>query len=87
MRGRGGIIMTNFNFFTNNDGTVSVNCGSKSVIVPETIWAQIKDHVKFLSWGEISSLVAHATRGVDIYSGKDNGNANPNADRNWGRRK
>ena len=79
--------MTNFNFFTNNDGTVSVNCGSKSVIVPETIWTQIKDYVSTMSWGELSSLVAHATRGVGIYSNRDSGNSNPNADRNWGRRK
>lgn len=79
--------MTMTNCFRNVDGTVSVSFGRKSVIVPETIWAQIKGHVQFLSWGEISSMVAHATRGVDIYSGKDNGNTNPNADRNWGRRR
>lgn len=79
--------MTNFNFFANNDGTYSVNSGSKSIIVPEAIWEQIKGHIQFLSWGEISSLVAHATRGVSIYSSKDTGNSNPNADRNWGRRK
>ena len=79
--------MTNFNFFTNNDGTYSVNSGSRSIVVPANVWEKIKDHIGFLTWGELSSLVAHATRGVGIYSGKDNGNANPNADRNWGRRK
>lgn len=69
----------------NNNGTISVNYGHKSIIVPAEVWEKIKDHVNFLSWGELSALVAHATRGLDIYSGKDNGNANPNADRNWGR--
>ena len=77
----------NTNYYVNNDNTVSVNRGSKSIIVPEAIWEQIKGHIQFLSWGEISSLVAHATRGVGIYSGKDCGNENPNADRNWGRRR
>lgn len=73
--------------YINNDGTVSVNYGHKSIIVPEAIWEKIKDHIQFLSWGELSSLVAHATRGVDIYSNRDSGSQNPNADRNWGRRK
>ena len=79
--------MTTFNYFVNNDGTYSVNSGSKSIVVPANVWEKIKNHIGFLTWGELSSLVAHATRGVDIYSGKDNGNTNPNADRNWGRRK
>lgn len=79
--------MTMTNYYVNNDNTVSVNRGSKSIIIPEAIWEQIKGHIQFLSWGEISSLVAHATRGVNIYSSKDAGNSNPNADRNWGRRK
>ena len=87
MRGRGGIIMTTFNYFVNNDGTYSVNSGSKSIIVPANIWEQVKGHINFLTWGELSSLVAHATRGVGIYAEKDCGNTNPNADRNWGRRK
>lgn len=79
--------MTN-NYFINEDGSVSVNYGrTKSIVVPATVWGQIKDHVSLLSWSELSSLVAHATRGVGIYSGKDNGNENPNADRNWGRRR
>ena len=72
----------------NNDGTVSVNFStSKSIIVPGHIYDQIKDFIGMLSWGELSSLVAHATNGVNIYSDKDRGNSNPNADRNWGRRK
>lgn len=82
----GGIIMTKTTYI-NNDGTVSVNYGTKSIIVPATLWSQIKDHVSFLSWGELSALVAHATRGVGIYATHDVGNSNPNADRNWGRRK
>lgn len=79
--------MTMTNYYVNNDNTVSVNRGSKSIIVPEAIWEQIKGHIQFLSWGEISSLVAHATNGVGIYSTRDSGNNNPNADRNWGRRR
>lgn len=83
--------MTISNIFTNTDGTVSVNSGSKSIVVPANVWEKIKDHISFLTWGELSSLVAHATRGVDIYSNRysnrDTGNSNPNADRNWGRRK
>ena len=75
------------NIFTNNDGSYSVNYGRKSIIVPAEVWEKIKDHVSFLSWGELSSLVAHATRGVDIYSNRDSNNTNPNADRNWGRRR
>lgn len=72
----------------NNDGTVSVNFSTtKSIVVPKEIWEQIKDFVSFMSWGELSSLVAHATNGVDIYSDRDRGNSNPNADRNWGRRR
>lgn len=72
----------------NNDGTYSINFStSKSIVVPGDIYEQIKDFVSMLTWGEISAMVAHATRGVDIYSNKDNGNANPNADRNWGRRR
>lgn len=78
----------NYFYFNNADGTVSVNCGrNKSIVVPATVWEQIRGHINFLTWGELSSLVAHATRGVGIYSGKDNGNENPNADRNWGRRR
>ena len=80
--------MTNITTYTNNDNTISVNYGAKSIIVPANIWAQIKEHVNFLSWGELSALVAHATRGVDVYSSNSNkNNTNPNADRNWGRRK
>lgn len=79
--------MTNMTNFVNEDGTISVNSGSKSIVVPANVWEKIKDHISFLTWGELSSLVAHATRGVDIYSGKDTGNNNPNADRNWGRRR
>lgn len=79
--------MTMTNCFRNNDGTVSVSFGRKSVIVPAHVWVEIGDFIDALTWGELSALVAHATRGVDIYSGKDNGNANPNADRNWGRRR
>ena len=75
------------NYYVNNDNTVSVNRGSKSIIVPEAIWEKIKDHVSLLSWSELSALVAHATRGVDVYSSKDTANHNPNADRNWGRRR
>ena len=92
MRGRilGGIIMTknNVTIVRNNDNTVSVNfVKSKSIIVPAEIWAQIKDFIGQLTWGELSSLVAHATNGVGIYSDKDTGNSNPNADRNWGCRR
>ena len=79
--------MTISNIFTNTDGTVSVNSGSKSIVVPANVWEKIEGHISFLTWGELSSLVAHATRGVDIYSNRDTGNNNPNADRNWGRRK
>lgn len=79
--------MTNMTNFVNTDGTVSVNYGHKSIIVPAEVWEKIKDHVSLMSWGELSSLVAHATRGVDIYSSRDTGSQNPNADRNWGRRK
>lgn len=75
------------NYFNNNDGSVSVNYGRKSIIVPAEVWNQIKEHVNFLSWGELSALVAHATRGVDVYSSNSNNNTNPNADRNWGRRR
>lgn len=76
--------MTNY---LNNDGSYSVNYGRKSIIVPAEVWEKIKDHVSLMSWGELSSLVAHATRGVGIYSSSDVGNSNPNADRNWGRRR
>lgn len=80
--------MMTSNVFRNTDGSYSVNYGrNKSVVVPANLWDQIKGHIQFLSWGELSSLVAHATRGVGIYSGKDCGNENPNADRNWGRRR
>lgn len=79
--------MTN-NYFINEDGSVSVNYGrTKSIVVPATVWGQIKDHVSLLSWSELSALVAHATRGVDVYSSKATANHNPNADRNWGRRR
>lgn len=73
----------------NNDGSVSVNYtrDNKSVVVPADLWAKIKSHIDFLNWGELSSLVAHSTNGVGIYSKKDVGNANPNADRNWGCRR
>lgn len=74
------------NCFTNVDGTVSVSFGRKSVVVPADVWEKIGDFVDCLTWGELSSLVAHATRGVDIYSTRVSG-SNPNADRNWGRRK
>ena len=76
--------MTNY---LNNDGSYSVNYGRKSIIVPAEVWEKIKDHVSLMSWGELSSLVAHATRGVGIYATHDVGNENPNADRKWGRRK
>ena len=77
--------MTNY---LNNDGSYSVNYGRKSIIVPAEVWEKIKDHVSLMSWGELSALVAHATRGVDVYSSNSNkNNTNPNADRNWGRRK
>lgn len=79
--------MTMTNCFRNNDGTVSVSFGRKSVIVPSDVWAEIGDFIDTLTWGELSSLVAHATRGVGIYSTRDSGNENPNADRNWGRRR
>jgi hypothetical protein len=76
------------NHFTNADGSVSVNYGQhKSVVVPADLWEQIKSHIDFLSWAELSSMVAHATNGVSIYSSRDSENRNPNADRNWGRRK
>lgn len=72
----------------NEDGTVSVNYNmSKSIVVPAEVYNEIKDFVSMLTWGELSALVAHATNGVNVYSNKDNGNSNPNADRNWGRRK
>ena len=76
--------MTNY---LNNDGSYSVNYGRKSIIVPAEVWEKIKDHVSLMSWGELSALVAHATRGVGVYATHDVGNGNPNADRNWGRRK
>ena len=77
--------MTNFR---NEDGSVSVNYGrTKSIVVPAVIWEQVKDHIQLLSWSELSSMVAHATRGVGIYATHDVGNDNPNADRNWGRRR
>lgn len=76
--------MTNY---LNNDGSYSVNYGRKSIIVPAEVWEKIKDHVSLMSWGELSALVAHATRGVGIYATHDVGNENPNADRNWGRRR
>ena len=76
--------MTNY---LNNDGSYSVNYGRKSIIVPAEVWEKIKDHVSLMSWGELSALVAHATRGVGIYTNRDSGNSNPNADRNWGRRR
>ncbi len=79
--------MTMTNCFRNNDGTVSVSFGRKSVIVPADVWAKIGDFIDTLTWGELSSMVAHATRGVGIYATHDVGNSNPNADRNWGRRK
>ena len=75
------------NCYNNNDGSISVNYGTKSIIVPADVWAKIGDFIDVLSWGELSSLVAHATNGVGIYSTRDSGNKNPNADRNWGRRK
>ena len=75
------------NCFMNDDGTVSVSFGRKSVIVPANVWAEIGDFIDCLTWGELSSMVAHATRGVGIYSTRDSGNNNPNADRNWGRRR
>ena len=72
----------------NLDGTVSVNyTKSKSIVVPASVWNQIEGFIDHLTWGELSSLVAHTTNGVGIYSDRDNGNSNPNADRNWGRRK
>ncbi len=76
--------MTNY---LNNDGSYSVNYGRKSIIVPAEVWEKIKDHVSLMSWGELSALVAHATRGVGVYATHDVGNENPNADRNWGRRR
>ena len=76
--------MTNY---LNNDGSYSVNYGRKSIIVPAEVWEKIKDHVSLMSWCELSALVAHATRGVGIYATHDVGNENPNADRNWGRRR
>ena len=76
--------MTNY---LNNDGSYSVNYGRKSIIVPAEVWEKIKDHVSLMSWGELSALVAHATRGVGIYATHDVGNENPNADCNWGRRR
>lgn len=80
--------MMTMTIFNNADGSVAVNYGrNKSIIVPETVWNEIKGHVSFLSWGELSALVAHATRGVGVYATHDVGNENPNADRNWGRRK
>lgn len=80
--------MTMTNCFRNNDGTVSVSFGRKSVIVPADVWAKIGDFIDTLTWGELSSMVAHATRGVDVYSSNSNkNNTNPNADRNWGCRK
>lgn len=75
------------NCFTNADGTISVSYGSKSVVVPADVWTKIGDFIDTLTWGELSSLVAHATNGVGIYSTRDSGNNNPNADRNWGRRR
>lgn len=73
----------------NTDGSVTVNFtkDKKSIIVPADLWEQVQSHIDFLNWGELSSLVAHATNGVGIYSKKDVGNLNPNADRNWGRRR
>ena len=79
--------MTKNNYYVNSDGTISVCRGSKSIVIPADIWEKIKSHVDFLTWGELSSMVAHATRGVDIYSSRDTGSQNPNADRNWGRRR
>lgn len=80
--------MKNFvSHHVNNDGSISVDfAGKKSVIVPPDLWGQIKTHIDFLSWAELSAMVAHATNGVSIYSSRDTGNKNPNADRNWGRR-
>lgn len=76
-------------YFVNNDGSITVNYirEKKSVIVPSDMWTKIKSHIDFLTWAELSSMVAHATNGVSIYSARDSGNQNPNADRNWGRRR
>lgn len=80
--------MMTMTIFRNADNSVSVNYGrNKSIIVPEGVWNEIKGFASMLSWGELSALVAHATRGVGIYATHDVGNDNPNADRNWGRRR
>lgn len=79
--------MTKNSYYANSDGTISVCRGSKSIVVPADVWEKIKSYVDLLTWGELSSLVAHATNGVGIYSTRDSGNNNPNADRNWGRRR
>lgn len=77
----------------NNDGTYSVSFSTtKSIVVPGHIYDQIKDFVGMLSWTELSAMVAHATNGVKVYDtdvrhGRTKYNNNPNADRNWGRRK
>ena len=80
--------MMTMTIFNNADGSVSVNYGrNKSIIVPEAVWNEIKGFASMLTWGELSSLVAHTTNGVGIYTNRDSGNSNPNADRNWGRRR
>jgi len=52
------------------DGSVRVYKEKKTVIVPSELWDKIKSHIDFLSWAELSSMVAHATNGLGIYTKK-----------------